>query len=64
MEVDTACAKGGAGNCYRCSKTGHMARDCPNRFDVHHMMLEELEGTLEDALVKKDVQEVEEKEDF
>ena len=64
MEVDAARAKGGAGNCYRCGKTGHMARDCPDRFDVRHMMLEELEGALEDALVKKDVQEVEEREDF
>jgi len=64
MEVDATRAKGGAGNCYRCGKTGHMARDCPDRFDVRHMTLEELEGALEDALVKKDVEEVEEKEDF
>ena len=29
--------------CYRCRKTGHRAPDCPNKYDIRTLSLEELE---------------------
>ncbi|KAF4621780.1 hypothetical protein D9613_012090 [Agrocybe pediades] len=33
-------------SCLRCSETGHLAKDCPLRFDVRYMDDEELRATV------------------
>ena len=40
--------------CCRCGAPGHWAKDCPHRFDVHHMDIDELQTLLEDRLAEKD----------
>jgi hypothetical protein len=57
--------------CYRCKQTGHFGRDCPTRFDVREMTVDELQEILELKLAELDVVPAEEdtptpveKEDF
>ena len=40
--------------CRRCGAPGHWAKDCPHRFDVRHMDVDELQTLLEDRLAEKD----------
>ena len=42
--------------CYRCRKAGHKAPDCPLKFDIRTMSVEEIEMLL---MVRRDVSEVE-----
>jgi hypothetical protein len=42
-------------SCYRCKRTGHWAKDCPDRFDVRQLSNDELQEILQDRLVKLDV---------
>jgi hypothetical protein len=60
--------------CYRCKKPGHKSPECPLRFDVRTLTIEDLESLLEDKYAKLDVvptddsltepEEVSEKPDF
>ena len=42
-------------SCFRCGKTGHFGRDCPDRFDVRTLSLDELQEILENRLAQLDV---------
>jgi Zinc knuckle len=55
--------------CYRCKQAGHFGKDCPTRFDVREMTIDELQEALELRLTELDVAPTEEvtpveKEDF
>ena len=55
--------------CYRCKQTGHFGKDCPTRFDVWEMTIDELQEILELKLAELDTVPTEEdtpveKEDF
>ncbi|KAF5377953.1 hypothetical protein D9615_006774 [Tricholomella constricta] len=41
-------------NCRRCHQPGHFWRDCPQRFDVRHIMPEELDDLILQLLARKD----------
>jgi Retrotransposon gag protein/Zinc knuckle len=41
--------------CFRCKKPGHFGKDCPTRFDVREMSLEELEEALQLRVAQLDV---------
>jgi hypothetical protein len=54
--------------CFRCHKSGHVKADCPLRYDVRYMDLEEKEEAVQRLLAKKDaadmVNRVDEQADF
>jgi hypothetical protein len=54
MDIDASRAKQTPQSCYRCAKTGHIAKDCPLRFDIRHMTFEERDTLLEDLMAAKD----------
>lgn len=39
---------------YRCGKTGHMCRDCPKRFDIHFLTLDECSELAEQTFAELD----------
>ena len=45
--------------CYRCSKTGHLHKDCPQGFDVRFMTEDERVDWVQQLLVSADLKEVE-----
>jgi hypothetical protein len=49
--------------CFRCKKPGHFGKDCPDRFDIREMSIEELEEALQLRMVQLDVTPAE-PEDF
>jgi Zinc knuckle len=56
MEVDANRQRGPqALVCYRCGKTGHTRRDCPQAFDVRYMTVDEREDFLQQELAAMDV---------
>ena len=55
--------------CYRCKQTGNFGKDCPTRFDVWEMTIDELQESLKLRLAELDTATTEdvtpvEKEDF
>jgi hypothetical protein len=49
--------------CRRCGKTGHWAKECPKRFDIRFMFMEEKEEWLNDLALGIDRCKIEEKEE-
>jgi len=41
-------------SCYRCEKAGHKAPDCPTRFDIQELSIDDLQTYLEDRLAELD----------
>ena len=42
-------------SCFCCGKPGHFGKDCPDRFDVRTLSVDELQQLLEDRLAQLDV---------
>jgi hypothetical protein len=56
MEVDAASNRGRIPMvCHRCGQPGHFRNQCPRRFDVRFMTVDELEDHLQTQLVQHDV---------
>ena len=56
MEVDSSrLPKSVPSNCHRCHQPGHWARDCPLRFDVRSMTIEERKDWLDLLLAEADM---------
>lgn len=56
MDIDAARkGKTPSDACRRCGRIGHWGKDCPDRFDVRLMNVDELQTLLEDKLAAKDV---------
>jgi Retrotransposon gag protein/Zinc knuckle len=62
MDLDAARKKPAVPTCFRCDLPGHFGRDCPNRFDVRTMTLDELQDALQERVTQLDVAEEPEKE--
>ena len=41
--------------CYRCNLPGHFRKDCPTRFDVRMMSMDELQEALENRMALLDM---------
>ena len=46
-------------SCYQCGKAGHKAPDCPTRFDIQELSIDNLQTHLEDCLAELDAKHLE-----
>ena len=57
MDIDATRRKGtNPVLCFRCDKPGHIARDCPHRFDVRYMSIDERSDFAQQIFANLDAQ--------
>jgi hypothetical protein len=58
MDIDAACKKAVTPfTCHQCGGPGHMAKDCPRRYDIRYLSLEEHEEWMQEQALQQDVEE-------
>jgi hypothetical protein len=60
MDLDASRKKSATPLCFRCGLPGHFGKDCPARFDVRHLSVDELQEILEGKMAALDVAKPEE----
>ena len=63
MEVDATRKKAELPDvCRRCGKPGHWAKDCPRKFDIRYMTLDEKEEWMQEEALQADAESLAEKQ--
>jgi len=44
--------------CYKCGEAGHRKLECPKKFDIQHMTIEEREEWMQQVALDKDIEEL------
>jgi len=44
--------------CYRCGEPGHLKPQCPKRFDIRHMTMDEMEEWMQQKVLDQDAAEL------
>jgi Retrotransposon gag protein/Zinc knuckle len=62
MDIDVARRKAATPIiCHRCGGPGHMARDCPRRYDIRYMTIDEHEEWMQEQALQRDAEEAQER---
>ena len=63
MDIDATKKKASTPEvCYRCGEPGHRKPDCPRRFDIRHMTMDECEEWMQEKVLRQDAEEIARKE--
>lgn len=54
MEIDASKSKSAPQTCYRCGSPDHFSRNCPRKFDVRYMLVEEKREWIQNLLAAED----------
>jgi hypothetical protein len=64
MDIDATCKKANLLDiCYHCGEPGHCKPQCPCRFDICLMSMEECEEWMQEKVLEKDAEEIAQKEE-
>lgn len=61
MDIDATRKRKDAQVCYRCGEAGHIKPNCPKRFDIRLMSMEECEEWMQGLALKQDEEEIDAK---